>query len=180
MCALRKIHIARFYIPDCKSFLILLQFEPMANQAVFGETKFHVGDTIRVHYKLIEKEKVAGKTKREVKEEVRERVQVFEGVVIGIKGEGDNKSFMVRRMGIGSIGIERIFPLISPWIKKISVKSKGKVRRAKLYFLREKSRKETDKILEATLVAAGQEKKIKLEETPPMNQNEQPVPQKVG
>jgi len=103
---------------------------------------------VRIHYKLIEKEKVAGKAKREVKEEVRERIQVFEGTVLGIKGEGDNKSFIVRRIGTGKIGIERIFPLISPWIKKIDVKEKGEVRRAKLFYLRDKTGKEAEKLTE--------------------------------
>lgn len=145
----------------------MLQFEPMANHAIFGDTTFHVGDTIRVHYKLIEKEKVAGKTKREIKEEVHERVQVFEGVVIAIKGEGNGKMFTVRRIAIGNIGVERIFPLISPWIKKISIKATGDVRRAKLYFLRNKTGKEVERILKGKLIAnAGQEKKIKLEENP--------------
>lgn len=139
----------------------------MANFAKWGDTTFHVGDTIRVHYKLIEKEKVAGKTKREVKEEVRERVQVFEGVVIATKGQGENKSFTVRRIAVGNIGVERIFPLISPWIKKISVKAKGKTRRAKLYFLRQKTRKETDKITQGTKVAQVQEKKLKIEDEKP-------------
>lgn len=163
----------------------------MANQASFGDVTFHVGDTIRVHYKLIEKEKVAGKTKREVKEEVRERIQVFEGVVIAIKGEGNGKMFTVRRNAVGNIGVERIFPLISPWIKKISVKTKAKVRRAKLYFLRQKTSKEAEKIVQGTQVAGSkeQEKKLKLEETPsttaaeaatiPPVQNEQPVPPKL-
>lgn len=138
----------------------------MANQATFVDTIFHVGDTIRVHYKLIEKEKVAGKTKREVKEEIRERIQVFEGVVISIKGHGVGKSFIVRRLAVGNIGVERIFPLISPWIKKITVKSKGNVRRAKLYYLRDKTRKEVEKIIRGPLVAVKgeQEKKLKIED----------------
>ncbi|MBI3380110.1 50S ribosomal protein L19 [Candidatus Gottesmanbacteria bacterium] len=136
----------------------------MANIVTFGDTTFHVGDTIRVHYKLIEKEKVAGKTKREVKEEVRERIQVFEGIVIAIKGENESKSFTVRRVAVGNIGVERIFPLISPWIKKISVKIKGKAKRAKLYFIRGKTSKETEKITQGVKVKEGQEKKIKLTE----------------
>jgi large subunit ribosomal protein L19 len=114
----------------------------MANMATFSsddkKTDFHVGDTIRVHYKLIEKEKTSGKTKREVKVETRERIQVFEGNVIAIKGTAENKSFIVRHIGVGAIGVERIFPLISPWIKKIEVKKFGDVRRAKLYYLRDK------------------------------------------
>src|SRR3990167_6908251 len=116
----------------------------MANSVVWtqGEGEetqkitFHVGDTVRVHYKLIEKEKVAGKTKREVKEETRERIQIFEGIVIAIKGSGSNAMFTVRKIGAAAIGIERIFPLISPWIRKMEVKKHGSVRRAKLYYLR--------------------------------------------
>lgn len=148
----------------------------MANLAKFGETVFHVGDTVRVHYKLIEKEKVAGKTKREVKVEVHERIQVFEGVVIAIKGQEEGKSFTVRRIAVGNIGVERIFPLVSPWIKKITVVAKGKVRRAKLYFLRQKTSKEADKITQGEKVAHVQEKKLKVEEeeTPAPAKNEEP------
>ena len=118
----------------------------MANQFTFNQTNINVGDTIRVHYKLIEKEKVAGKAKREVKVEVRERTQIFEGIVITARGEGENKTFTVRRIGVGGIGIERIFPLASPWIKKITVEKKGRVRRAKLYYLRQKMGKEAERL----------------------------------
>jgi large subunit ribosomal protein L19 len=130
----------------------------MANSAkwtgIQGENKkttdFHVGDTVRVHYRLIEKEKVAGKTKREVHEETRERIQVFEGIVIAIKGNAENTMFTVRRIGSAAIGIERIFPLISPWIKKLEVKKHGEVRRAKLYYLRTRKGKSATKIDEAS------------------------------
>jgi len=118
------------------------------NNAVWNTVTFHVGDTVRVHYKLIEHEKVAGKTKREVKEETRERTQVFEGIVIAIKGTGANCMFTVRKIGSGAIGIERIFPLVSPWIKKLEVKKRGDVRRAKLYYLRDKQGKEASKVTE--------------------------------
>ncbi len=107
---------------------------------------FHVGDLVRVHYKLIEKEKVAGKTKREVKEETRERIQVFEGIVIAIKGSGADCMFTVRKIGAAAVGIERIFPLVSPWIRKMEVKKHGEVRRAKLYFLRGKLGKEATRV----------------------------------
>ncbi|MCX6794307.1 MAG: 50S ribosomal protein L19 [Candidatus Gottesmanbacteria bacterium] len=123
----------------------------MANMAVWNTVPFHVGDTVRVHYKLIEHTKVAGKTKREVKEETRERTQVFEGIVIAIKGSGVNCMFTVRKIGAGAIGIERIFPLVSPWIKKLEVKKLGEVRRAKLYYLRDKQGKEAAKVNKATL-----------------------------
>lgn len=126
----------------------------MANNAVWisgeGEHKkevmFHVGDTVRVHYKLIEHEKVAGKTKREVKEETHERLQVFEGIVIAIKGNGINTMFTIRRIGPAAVGIERIIPLFSPWIKKLEVKKAGSVRRAKLYYLRKRTGRSATKI----------------------------------
>lgn len=110
----------------------------------------HVGDTLRVHYKLIEKEKIAGKTKREVTEETHERTQVFEGILIAIKGSGVNIMLTVRRIGVGGKGVERIFPLISPWIKKLEVKKLGRVRRAKLYYLRGRTGRSAVTIHEAT------------------------------
>ena len=126
----------------------------MANFATWsfgeGESKkevvFHVGDVVRVHYKLIEKEKVTGKAKKEVKEELRERIQVFEGIVIAIKGAAENTMFMVRKIGVGNIGVERIFPLVSPWIKKMEIKKRGTTRRSKLYYLRTKTGKAAMKV----------------------------------
>jgi large subunit ribosomal protein L19 len=129
----------------------------MANQATWvtkeGDKEkrvtFNVGDTIRVHYKLIEKEKVAGKTKRETKTETHERTQVFEGIVIALKRSQENQSVTVRKIGIGAIGIERIIPLSSPWVKNIEVKKHGDVRHAKLYYLRGRTGKSATKINEA-------------------------------
>lgn len=129
----------------------------MANSTIWTTTEgdhkksvtIHVGDTIRVHYKLIEHEKVAGKTKREVKEETRERIQVFEGILLAIKGSGSDEMITVRHMGVGAIGVERILPLISPWIKKIEVKKRGDVRRAKLYYLRARQGKAATRITES-------------------------------
>lgn len=129
----------------------------MANQAVWTQNDgekhkqvaFHVGDTIRVYYKLIEKEKVSGKTKREVHEETHERTQAFEGIVIAIKGSGTNCMFTVRKIGADAVGVERIFPLVSPWIKNLEVKKLGQVRRAKLYYLRDKHGRAATRIEEA-------------------------------
>ncbi len=140
---------------DEGSHVILL----MANQVKWtsGEGQeqksvmFHVGDTIRVHYKLIEKEKVAGKTKREVHVETHERTQVFEGIVLAIKGSTVNTMFTVRHIGAAAIGVERIFPLVSPWIKKIEVKKRGDVRRAKIYYLRYRTGKSATRIDELSL-----------------------------
>jgi len=117
------------------------------------QTVINIGDTIRVHYKLIEKEKVAGKTKRETKTETHERTQVFEGILIAIKGSKENEMITVRKIGIAAIGIERIFPLVSPWVKNIEVKKHGDVRRAKLYYLRSRTGKSATKINEAVVSA---------------------------
>ena len=126
----------------------------MSNMTNWTTVPIHVGDTLRVHYKLIEHEKVAGKTKREVKEETHERIQVFEGILLAIKGSGANCMITVRHIGAGAIGVERIFPLVSPWIKKIDVKKYGDVRRAKLYYLREKTGKEASRVDELQTATA--------------------------
>jgi len=94
----------------------------MAIQINTDRFKFCVGDTVKV-WQII-------------KEKGKERTQIFEGVVIKIKKSG-NPSFCVRKVATGKVGVERIWPLDSPWIKKIDVVKKGKTRRAKLYFLRE-------------------------------------------
>ncbi|MFC2593441.1 50S ribosomal protein L19 [uncultured Fretibacterium sp.] len=91
-----------------------------------GVPEFRPGDTLRVHVK--------------VKEGVRERIQVFEGIVIGRQHGGLSETFTVRKISNG-VGVERIFPLHCPSIEKIEVKRLGKVRRAKLYYLRKLSGK---------------------------------------
>jgi large subunit ribosomal protein L19 len=83
---------------------------------------FNVGDTVNIHYKVREGDK--------------ERIQQYEGVVIGIKGSGANKTFTVRKIS-NNVGVERIFPFYTPFIAKLEVKKEGKVRRAKLYYLRD-------------------------------------------
>ena len=82
---------------------------------------FRAGDTITVAYKIIEGSK--------------ERIQLYRGVVIKISGHGDKKRFTVRKMS-GTVGVERIFPIESPNIDSIEINKRGKVRRAKLYYLR--------------------------------------------
>jgi len=83
---------------------------------------FSPGDTVRVHVK--------------VKEGDKERIQVFQGVVISRKGGGSRQMFTVRKIS-GGIGVERMFPLYSPTIDRIEVERHGRVRRAKLYYLRD-------------------------------------------
>ena len=84
---------------------------------------FGVGDTVRVHTKVVEGDK--------------ERIQVFTGVVIGRRGHGLNEMFTVRRISYGE-GVERVFPLHSPRVDKVEVERKGSVRRAKLTYLRKR------------------------------------------
>ena len=84
---------------------------------------FNVGDTVKVYFKIVE-----GTT---------ERIQIFEGIVIAINNSGVRKTFTVRKMSYG-VGVERIFPVNSPRIDKIVVERRGKVRRAKLYYLRDR------------------------------------------
>jgi large subunit ribosomal protein L19 len=83
---------------------------------------FDAGDTIRVHVKVVEGEK--------------ERTQLFEGVVIRKRGEGAKASFTVRRISYG-VGVERTFPLHSPRIERVDIVRRGRVRRSKLYYLRQ-------------------------------------------
>jgi large subunit ribosomal protein L19 len=90
--------------------------------------EFQVGDTVKVHYKIIEGD--------------RERIQIYEGVVTAIDNKGLSKTFTVRKISF-DIGVERVFPFFSPRIAKLEVLRKGKTRRAKLYYLRERTGKAT-------------------------------------
>ncbi|GJL53429.1 MAG: 50S ribosomal protein L19 [Nitrospirales bacterium] len=96
---------------------------------------FEIGDTVRVKVKVIESKSSGKKT-----EEEKERIQAFEGVVIARKGKSVSERFTVRKISFG-VGVERIFPIHSPSIAGIEVVRKGKVRRAKLYYLRTKKGK---------------------------------------
>ena len=106
------------YLVD-KMDLIKVAEEAFATGKKFPE--FKAGDTITVAYKIIEGSK--------------ERIQLYRGVVINICGHGDKKRFTVRKMS-GTVGVERIFPIESPNIDSIEINKIGKVRRAKLYYLR--------------------------------------------
>jgi len=87
-----------------------------------GIPAFRVGDTIKVHAKVVEGDK--------------ERIQIFEGIVIGRQGAGSREVVRVRKLSYG-VGVERLFPVHSPMIDKIEIAKEGKIRRAKLYYLRE-------------------------------------------
>src|SRR3989339_395884 len=96
----------------------------MALTAKHQDTSFNVGDIVRVKQQFQAGEKT--------------QTQIFEGVVIAIKGRGIGKSFTVRKIGSDAVGVEKIWPLMSPNVLKVTVKKAGKVRRAKLYYLRQR------------------------------------------
>ena len=102
---------------------------------------FGVGDTVRVHTKVVEGDK--------------ERIQIFTGVVIGKRGRGLNETFTVRRISYGE-GVERVFPVHSPRVDKIEVERKGSVRRAKLTYLRKRIGKGAVAVKEKDTAAAAQ------------------------
>jgi large subunit ribosomal protein L19 len=87
------------------------------------DAKFNVGDSVKVHTKVVEGDK--------------ERIQIFAGVVIGRRGRGLNSTFTVRRISYGE-GVERVFPIHSPRVEKVEVERRGEVRRAKLTYLRKR------------------------------------------
>lgn len=93
---------------------------------------FRVGDTIDVSYKIQEGDK--------------QRIQHFIGLVIAMKGEGETRTFTVRKIAANQIGVERIFPLHSPLIANIKISKKGAVRRSKLYYLRNRTGKQATKV----------------------------------
>ncbi|MEX1044874.1 MAG: 50S ribosomal protein L19 [Chthoniobacterales bacterium] len=101
-------------------------------------TSFAVGDTIKVHTRVIEGDK--------------ERIQIYAGIVIGRKGTGVNANFTVRRVSYGE-GVERVFPLHSPRIAKIEIEKRGAVRRAKLNYLRTRKGKSATTVKEKARAA---------------------------
>jgi large subunit ribosomal protein L19 len=106
----------------------------MANSFNYQSDTINVGDQISVQQKITEE----GKT----------RLQSFAGIVIAVSGRGANQSFIVRKIASGNIGVERIYPVASPNIASITVKSRGKVRRAKLYYLRSRTGRQAIRVKE--------------------------------
>ena len=111
-------------------------------------TPFKVGDTVKVYFKIVEGNK--------------ERIQVFEGLVIARKNGGIRETFTVRKISFG-VGVERTFPVYSPRIDKIEVVREGKVRRAKLYYIRDLSGKAGVKVKEKIKVS-DKKKQVRTEE----------------
>ncbi len=95
----------------------------LENEQKRNVVAFRPGDTVRVHVRIVEGDKT--------------RTQLYEGVVIGRRGDGNRESFTVRKICAGNIGVERVFPVQSPNIEKVEVVTRGKVRRARLNYLRD-------------------------------------------
>ena len=112
----------------------------MAQYLKFQDQNISVGDVVRVHQRIMEEKK--------------SRIQIFEGVVIAIRGRENGKTFVVRKIATGSIGVEKIFPVMMPSIEKIEVKRKGVVRRGKLNFLRDRVGRAASKVREKVVVTS--------------------------
>jgi large subunit ribosomal protein L19 len=124
----------------------------MANQIKWQDKiQFGIGDTIKVSLAVKEGEKI--------------RTQLFQGIVIAIRGTGEGKNFIVRKIAAGAIGVEKILPINTPTITGIEVVKKGKVRRAKLYFLRNLIGKKATKVKDV-FVKKGQKASLDLVTTP--------------
>jgi len=106
----------------------------MSQYFEYNSQTISVGDVVRIHQRIMEEKK--------------SRIQIFEGVVIAVRGRETGKTFVVRKMATGSIGVEKIFPVNLPSIEKIELKRQGQVRRAKLYYLRDRIGKAASKIKE--------------------------------
>lgn len=110
----------------------------MSQFFTYQDQTIAVGDTVRAHEEISEGDKT--------------RIQIFEGLVIAVKNRGNGRSFTVRKIGANGIGVEKIFPLNMPQLKRIEVKRQGSVRRAKLYFLRDRIGKAATRVKEKSTV----------------------------
>ncbi|HYD35607.1 MAG TPA: 50S ribosomal protein L19 [Vitreimonas sp.] len=108
----------------------------MSQHFTYQNQDYSVGDTVRIS--------------QEIQEGDKKRVQIYEGIVIAVKNAGTGKSITVRKIATNSIGVEKIFPLALPSIKKIELKRQGDVRRSKLYYLRDRIGKAATRIKEKT------------------------------
>jgi len=100
----------------------------MANTVKIKDIEAHIGDQLKIHYSFVEKEK--------------KKIQIFEGILLAVKGRESNKMFMLRKVPKSNIGVERIFPVESPFIEKVEISKKGTTRRAKIYYIRDRSHRE--------------------------------------
>lgn len=109
----------------------------MSQYFTYQNKSIATGDTVRVH--------------QEIQEGDKKRIQIFEGLVIAIRNSGQGRSFIVRKISANGIGVEKIYPVLLPSIKKIGLKRRGQVKRAKLYYLRDKIGKAATRVKEKNL-----------------------------
>lgn len=112
----------------------------MANHFTFNDQVINVGDTVRLH--------------QQIKEGEKSRIQIFEGIIIAVQNEAASRTFTIRRMATNGIGVEKIVPVNVPGLVKIQVKSRGDVRRAKLFYLRQRVGKAATRVKEKAVVRA--------------------------
>ncbi len=143
----------------------------MANQIKWQDKiEFGVGDTIKVSQTIKEGDKT--------------RTQAFQGIVIAIRGDGQGKNFIVRKIAVGGVGVEKIYPINTPTVTGIEIIKKGKVRRAKLYYLRNLLGKKATKIKDV-FVRKGQSASVEVPvetpkiETETKEEKQRPEPVKV-
>lgn len=119
-----KICLSKASVKEGRESILCYNLFLMAQHISVNNMEFSVGDTVRVHQRIQEGEKT--------------RIQIFEGLVIAIQNKQSGKSFTVRKIATGGIGVERIFPVFSPVIERVERKQLGHVHRAKLFFLRDR------------------------------------------
>lgn len=135
----------------------------MANSFLYKETRYKVGDTVEIDYKLKEGDK--------------ERIQIFKGIILGVKGDSEaNKMFTVRKISKTGTGIEKIIPVMSPYIAKMALVKKSSFQKAKLYFVRGLTEQEVrTKLYQVKKKVVAKRKKVPV--VSPKKTNE-PLPKK--
>lgn len=136
----------------------------MSNSFLYKETRYKIGDTVSIDYKLIEGDK--------------ERIQIFKGIIIKVRGDSEaNKMFTVRKITKTGTGVEKIIPLLSPYIAKMSLARKSSYKKAKLYFIRNLTEKEVASKLYKTKKKV---KKVAIKKTvkATAKKNNEPLPSK--
>jgi large subunit ribosomal protein L19 len=135
----------------------------MANSFLYKETKYKIGDTVSINYKL--------------KEEDKERIQVFEGIIIKVKGDSEaNRMFTVRKISKIGIGVEKVMSLLSPYIAKMELVKKSSYQKAKLYFIRDLTKQEVrTKLYQVKKKTVVKQKKVPVATIKKINE---PLPKK--
>ncbi len=135
----------------------------MANSFLYKDTRYKVGDTVSIDYKLKEGDK--------------ERIQVFKGIIVKVKGDSEeNRMFTVRKLSKTGVGVEKIIPLLSPYIAKMELVKKSSYQKAKLYFIRDLTEQE----VRAKLYQVKKKSVVKHKKNPPAGgkKTHEPLPEK--